>query len=56
VIGGPHARAFPQDYLRFFDLVVGDSDEALVGDILDGVDDPARPGPVFSFRRLARSM
>ena len=56
VIGGPHARAFPQDCLRFFDLVVGDCDEALVGDILDGVDDPARPGPVFCFRRLARPM
>jgi hypothetical protein len=40
VIGGPHARAFPQDCLRFFDLVVGDCDEALVGDILDGVYDP----------------
>ena len=34
VIGGPHARAFPQDCLRFFDLVVKDCDKALIDDIL----------------------
>jgi len=34
VIGGPHAKAFPRDCLRFFDLVVGDCDKALVADIL----------------------
>ncbi len=40
VIGGPHAVAFPADCLRFFDLVVGECDAELVGDILDGVFDP----------------
>lgn len=40
VLGGPHARAFPSDALRFFDVVCGDTDEALVRDILDGHVDP----------------
>ncbi len=40
VIGGPHAKAFPRDCLRFFDLVVGDCDKALVADILRGRFDP----------------
>jgi hypothetical protein len=48
VIGGPHARAFPADCLRFFDLVVQDCDEALVADILAGQFDP---GSVISSDR-----
>src|SRR5262245_17668173 len=36
VIGGPHARSFPSDCLRFFDLVVHDCDRTLVEDILRG--------------------
>jgi hypothetical protein len=36
VIGGPHARAFPLDCLRFFDLVVHDCDKDLIDDILRG--------------------
>ncbi len=36
VIGGPHARAFPIDCLRFFDLVVQDCDKSLIDDILRG--------------------
>src|SRR6266540_3341500 len=36
VIGGPHAKAFPGDCLRFFDLVVKDCDETLIDDILRG--------------------
>jgi radical SAM superfamily enzyme YgiQ (UPF0313 family) len=34
VIGGPHAKAFPTDCLRFFDLVVQDCDKALLDDIV----------------------
>ena len=34
VIGGPHAKQFPEDCLRFFDVVVGDCDKALITDIL----------------------
>ena len=40
VIGGPHARAFPMDCLRFFDLVVRECDQELVADILSGQFDP----------------
>jgi radical SAM superfamily enzyme YgiQ (UPF0313 family) len=40
VIGGPHAKAFPADCLRFFDFVVRDCDEQLIKDILSGHFDP----------------
>lgn len=40
MLGGPHAKAFPLDCLRFFDLVVKECDEALVADILSGQFDP----------------
>lgn len=36
VIGGPHAKSFSNDCLRFFDLVVRDCDKTLIGDILSG--------------------
>jgi radical SAM superfamily enzyme YgiQ (UPF0313 family) len=34
VIGGPHAKQFPEDCLRFFDIAVGDCDETLINEIL----------------------
>lgn len=40
IIGGPHARAFPIDCLRFFDLVVQDCDKTLIDEILRGSFDP----------------
>ena len=40
VIGGPHAKAFPVDCLRFFDLVVKECDKLLIADILAGHFDP----------------
>ena len=36
VIGGPHAKAFPLDCLRFFDLVVKECDKDLIAGILAG--------------------
>lgn len=36
VIGGPHAKSFPLDCLRFFDIVVQDCDKSLIEDILQG--------------------
>jgi hypothetical protein len=36
IVGGPHAKAFPTDCLRFFDMVVHDCDKALIDDILRG--------------------
>lgn len=40
VIGGAHAKAFPADCLRFFDLVVKECDKNLIADILNGHFDP----------------
>ena len=40
VIGGPHAKAFPADCLRFFDVAVIECDEELVADLLAGHVDP----------------
>jgi hypothetical protein len=34
VIGGPHAKQFPEDCLRYFDVVVGDCDKTLIDEIL----------------------
>ncbi len=40
VLGGPHAKSFPEDSLRFFDFVVTNCDRALIDDILRGQVDP----------------
>jgi len=40
VIGGPHAKAFPADCLRYFDVVVQECDKPLIVDILKGVYPP----------------
>lgn len=50
VIGGPHARSFPADCARFFDIVVHDCDRQLVDDILRRRFDP--PAIVSSGRPL----
>jgi hypothetical protein len=50
VIGGPHARSFPTDCARFFDIVVKDCDKILVDDILRRRFDP--PAIVSSGRPL----
>jgi len=34
VAGGPHAKSFPDDCARFFDLTVKECDRALIADIL----------------------
>ncbi|MFQ5668130.1 MAG: B12-binding domain-containing radical SAM protein, partial [Candidatus Binatia bacterium] len=34
VLGGPHARCYPQDAARYFDYVVGFTDRSLVDDIV----------------------
>ena len=48
VIGGAHARSFPTDCLRFFDLVVRHCDKALVANILRGA---FAPGAIISSAR-----
>jgi hypothetical protein len=34
VLGGPHARCYPQDAQKYFDYVLGFTDKALIGDVL----------------------
>jgi radical SAM superfamily enzyme YgiQ (UPF0313 family) len=50
VLGGPHAKSFPTDSGRFFDLVVLDCDKALIEDILKDRFD--RPSTISSGRPL----
>lgn len=45
VIGGPHAKSFPRDSQRYFDLVVLECDKALIQDIIR---DEFAPGSVVS--------
>ncbi len=35
VLGGPHARCYPEDAQRYFDYVLGFTDRAVVQDVLD---------------------
>jgi len=50
VLGGPHAKSFPDDAVRFFDVVVTSCDRALIDDILKGRADP--PAIMSSGRAL----
>ena len=52
VIGGPHAKQFPEDCLRFFDIVVGDCDNTLISEILK---DPPR-GQILTCGRALTSI
>ena len=52
VIGGPHAKQFSEDCLRFFDVVVRDCDQALIAEIL--ADMPR--GQILSSGRPLRSL
>ena len=44
VLGGPHARCYPEDARQYFDYVLGFSDEALVAEVL-AERAPAERGP-----------
>jgi radical SAM superfamily enzyme YgiQ (UPF0313 family) len=48
VVGGPHAKAFPLDCARFFDVVVLECDRALVADVVAG---RIGPGAIVSSAR-----
>ncbi|GJG85760.1 hypothetical protein tb265_09410 [Gemmatimonadetes bacterium T265] len=47
VLGGPHARCYPEDARRYFDYVLGFTDEALVAEVLAAcaADRPAESRP-----------
>ena len=42
VLGGPHARCYPQDAAQYFDYVLGFTDKALISDLLRDCE-PHRP-------------
>ena len=42
VLGGPHARCYPQDAVRYFDYVLGFTDKALIEDVIRDCE-PHRP-------------
>jgi hypothetical protein len=52
VLGGPHAKCFPADALRFFDLVVGECDQSLIEDILANRFEP----PMFVSSRRPKAL
>jgi membrane-associated phospholipid phosphatase len=41
VLGGPHARCYPEDSVRYFDYVLGFTDQAVIAELLQ---DPAPSG------------
>ncbi|HIC05044.1 MAG TPA: radical SAM protein, partial [Nitrospirales bacterium] len=42
VLGGPHARCYPQDAVQYFDYVLGFTDKALIEDVIRDCE-PHRP-------------
>ncbi len=52
VLGGPHAKQFPEDSLRFFDVVVRDCDKTLITELLN--DKPR--GQVLTSGRALQSL
>jgi len=46
VIGGPHARCYPQDAQKYFDYVLGFTDKAVIRDVLQDCA-PHRPDGVY---------
>ena len=38
VLGGPHARCYPEDALKYFDYVTGFTDRGIIDDILEDVE------------------
>ncbi|MFQ5697555.1 MAG: hypothetical protein ACE5IL_04635 [Myxococcota bacterium] len=56
VLGGPHARAYPEDAVKYFDYVLGLTDRALIEEVLKDAA-PQRPeGLSLSAARQPRSL
>lgn len=51
VLGGPHARAYPEHARQFFDYVLGFTDEAVIADVLH---DPAPHRPYGEYLSATR--
>ena len=56
VLGGPHARCFPDDAVNYFDYVLGFTDKTLVINLLENFE-PGRPnGNYFSAAKQPTSL
>lgn len=53
ILGGPHARAYPQDCARFADIVVSDCDKLVIMEILAAAIDP---GSIVKSKRPLREL
>src|SRR5215467_2313373 len=56
VLGGPHARAYPEDARKYFDYVLGFTDRALVSEILRDCRGHRPLGVSLSARRQPSSL
>jgi len=60
VLGGPHAKGFPADCLRFFDIVVKSCNREVIKDIVDGHYPPqsivSTPKPLTDFPSVEERM
>lgn len=56
VLGGPHARCYPDDALLYFDYVVGFTNEEVLDEILDNCKPQGSPGTYLSAKTQPRSL
>lgn len=54
VLGGPHARCYPGDAQKYFDYVLGFTDQALIGDVLADCSQHRPMGQHLSARQQPR--
>jgi hypothetical protein len=55
VLGGPHARCYPEDATRYFDYVLGFTDKSVIQDVLRDCS-PNRPGVHLNASRQPASL
>src|SRR5713101_366720 len=56
VLGGPHARCYPQDAQRYFDYVLGFTDRKVIGDVLEDCDQHRPMGLHLTAREQPRAL
>ena len=56
VLGGPHARCYPEDAVRFFDYVIGLTDKSLITDLLKYAEQRRGPGVSLQAQQQIREL
>jgi orotidine-5'-phosphate decarboxylase len=56
VLGGPHARCYPEDAERYFDYVLGFTDKHLIRDVLGGLSEQRPIGLHLSAKEQPRAL